>query len=572
MPQNSGYNGNTDFLKWYKTHYGVDYDGKSELTRKEGMSDGDWNVGTILQNYYIKSKESEAQRAKDIAGINERYDGMVKTAEAGYDSARKRLGESAAVAKQNASITYEKLKKYLPMQQKAQGLGGLGTQSSELAAYNRYMSQMGGIESDYQSNMTAIDDSQTEHIGELERYRTESIEDKEDMYDSLSRAYEENADNESRDAWDRYLKEFKDGQDKAYDLAMKSLSSSQSSSLEELLAFLAGYNGKVTDEQYKSLTEYAKSVADTNSKKEADASAADKEAAYKMAMQVLSSSTAVDPAALMAYISQYQGKVSHEQYAALEQYARNVAEANAKTKTDADQAAAAEIAEIVIGGMLDSGDYEGARKYLDSNKALLGSATVDAYQGVIDSYVKESDRIAEEEKKTEHDNRITSGQESFSYNGMEYRITEAYDGNIVDKLGDSQLKTFKNAGYSGPYDPSLPNGTTIAVGTGYFTYYNGKWYKSMSLGKSTTPQGTESQTKQEDFEGPPLPPSFEQNGIQFPQQPGGSSSAVIPVGTPSRVSASDAMLHAYGAGAAQDPVAQAGQLIGSWISKYLFGK
>lgn len=550
MPQSNGYNGNADFLKWYKTHYGVDYDGKSELTRKEGMSDGDWNVGTILQNYYIQSKENERQRTEGISAINKRYDEMIDTAVAGYDSARDRLGANKSTAQQNAAITYQKLQKYLPMRQRAEGLGGLGTESAGIDAYNRYMSQMGDIESDYQSNMTAIDESQTSHIGELERYRSENIEEKNALHDTLAREYASDADSDSRSAWDKYLKGVKDSQDEAYDLVMKSLASSKSTSLDELLEFLAGYNDKVTDEQYKSLTEYAKSVADTNSKNASDASAADQESAYKMAMQVLSSSTAVDPAALMTYISQYEGKVSPEQYEALKQYATNVAGANAKTKADADQAAAAEIAEIVINGMLDSGDYKGAQEYLANNKALLGAATVDAYQGVIDSYIKEDERLKKEEEQKARDSRITSGQETISYNGMNYKITGAFDGDAMEKLNSDQLRQLKNAGYEGPYDPDIPNGTTFAVNfgwsSGYITYYNGTWYKSEAKGADTTPQST--------------------------QQSASQQSAPLTVGAPKGTTASKTILTAYGAGAAKDPAAAVGEYIGNLLSKYLFGK
>ena len=55
----SGYNGSIDFLKWYKQNYGTDYDEKTGLSRKADMTDGDWDVGTILHNYYIKNQQKK---------------------------------------------------------------------------------------------------------------------------------------------------------------------------------------------------------------------------------------------------------------------------------------------------------------------------------------------------------------------------------------------------------------------------------------------------------------------------------------------------------------------------------
>lgn len=551
MPNTSkGYNGSTDFLKWYTDNYGTDYDKDTGLVRKEGMSDGDWDVGTILHNYYIKDQQLATDRQEKVDSINRRYDGMVDTAKAGYQSARQALGENKATAQQNASITYDKLKKYLPMKQQAQGLSGLGTQSAELDAYNRYMSQMGGIASDYQENMRAIDTEETSSLGELERYRTDSLDEADTLYDNLLRANADSADDEAKAAWDGYVRADKQSKDEAYAMAQSILASSTSGDVNELLAYVNGLAGKVSPEQLTALQNYAKSVAEGNYKKATDEQTSKQQSdynnAYNTALGVLQSATTDNPEELLSYVNSLEGKVSPEQLAALRQIATNVAGVNLKAKTDADQANANNIVETIVSQMLDAGNYESAIEYLENNKQFIGQSSYDAYSKLIDNFVKEEEKIKTETEQAAKDERIINGQENISYNGQQYRITGEYGGNANEKLSSEQLAMIKKAGYGGPYDPSLPNGTTFAVNLGwsdgYITYYNGKWYESKNVGDASP-----------------------QDGSENVKQPQTSNNPPLQVGTPQGMSASDVIIKSHGV--ALDPAAQAGQVLGNYISQ-----
>lgn len=264
MATKNGYNGSTDFESWYKQAYGTDYDKEKGLVRKDGMSDGDWDVGTVLHNYYLKNQENEADRAESTLSINTRYDGMIDSAKASYDSSRKTLAENKNVAQQNASVTYDKLKKYLPMKAQAQGLGGLGTESSALEAYNAYMSNLGKIGSDYNSDIAAIDTAQTEHVGELERYRVDSLSENDTLYDGIARSNQETADSNARSAWDNYLTAEKESQANNYSMVYDVLGTSTSTSADDLTAYVSQYRDKVTPEQYSALLQMAKNVAEYN--------------------------------------------------------------------------------------------------------------------------------------------------------------------------------------------------------------------------------------------------------------------------------------------------------------------
>lgn len=107
------YNGTSDFLEAFKENYGYDYDG-SALTRREGMSDGTWNSLQSLYKYYQQGRDDEAKRGDEIQSENEYYDKKESELAGAYDSSRENLGENKGKAQQNASISLDKLLKYLP--------------------------------------------------------------------------------------------------------------------------------------------------------------------------------------------------------------------------------------------------------------------------------------------------------------------------------------------------------------------------------------------------------------------------------------------------------------------------
>ena len=322
----SGYNGSSDFLKWYKNLYGTDYNPSAGLVRAEGMSDGDWNVGTILHNYYLKNQQNEADRAEKIESINQRYNSMADTAKFGFDNARQTLGENKAAAQQNASITYDRLRKYLPMKARAQGLGGLGTESSDLEAYNTYMTQMGGIASDYQNNMRAIDNEETSSLSELEMYRADSLDEADELYDALGRSYGDNADKDAREAMERYIQGEKTSKDEAFAIAQSIIQNSTSANVNELMAYVNGLEGKVSPEQLTALQQIAKAKATANSNAESGQM-------FNSVAGIIANYSGTDINELLEYVNRYyDGKTDSVEYATLIEAANTRVEENKNTQ------------------------------------------------------------------------------------------------------------------------------------------------------------------------------------------------------------------------------------------------
>lgn len=161
------------------------------------------------------------------------------------------------------------------------------------------------------------------------------------------------------------------------------------------------------------------------------------------------------------------------------------------------------------------GDWENAKKVLNSYRQYLSEDEYNTRLNYINSQV-EAEKKAEQESQTEKDNRITSGQETFTYNGGTYQITSQLksDANEIKRNNDFKKQLEATCGTTNPYDTSkIPNGTTFEIkadnrgsndfnfwddigafllspfGAGawdswgnwntlYVTFYNGQWYRS----------------------------------------------------------------------------------------------
>lgn len=451
------YQGN-DFLEWYKANYGADYDPSQGFSRGQDMSDVDWAIGSNLYNSYLTGQNLENS-----------YNSSKNELEQNYGQSVEALDKSKRNSQQAASITLDKLKKYLPTQIKAQGLGGLGvSESSMLQAYNDYNNRMGAIESDYNANKSTLDANRESTLSELER------------------AYLDNKTNlgisageQSQNIFDKYLADYKAEQSELYNQALYALESSGYSTEEELTSFLNQYRGVLNNENLQTLEQTAKGIVAQNAEQkrlEAEQKAeADRLAAKENVMD----------------------------YWALMQ----TDPANYRVDSNGNQIVTEEARNRM-------------QQYLDANRAALGDNEYNSLKSQLDNMkvYTEADRQKEEaEAQAEKDKRIITGQESIEYGGRYYQLQSQLDkdANQIKRNNDFKDK-LKALGYSDPFDPNIPNGTTIKsnvdnrgsndfnfwddigaflfspLGAGAWdswgnwneitmTYYNGNWYLSAEV-------------------------------------------------------------------------------------------
>lgn len=513
------YQGN-DFLEWYKANYGTDYDPSQGFSRGQGMSDVDWAIGSNLYNSYLtgqnlensyNSSKSEVENnyaaqsealkniyEQSVSRLDELYQAEIEKLQQNYGMSVDSLDTSKRNSQQAASITLDKLKKYLPTQIKAQGLGGLGvSESSMLQAYNEYNNRMGEIEGSYNANRASLDASYNDSKSALDTTRSSGVSDASLEYQKnqsaldtnrnsalseLERAYLENRTNlgvaageQSQSIFDKYLADYKAEQSELYNQALYALESSGYSTEEELTSFLNQYRGVLNNENLQTLEQTAKGIVAQNAEQkrlEAEQKAeADRQQAY-------------------------QAIVTNIDYMLVDPSNFN------------------------DNGVLTEEGKNRMLQYIESNRSALGEQTYNAYKSQIESMkvYTEADRQKEEaEAQAEKDKRIITGQESIEYGGRYYQLQSQLDkdANQIKRNNDFKDK-LKALGYSDPFDPNIPNGTTIKsnvdnrgsndfnfwddigafllspLGAGawdswgnwneiYMTYYNGNWYLSAEV-------------------------------------------------------------------------------------------
>lgn len=289
------YQGN-DFLEWYKANYGTDYDPSQGFSRGQGMSDVDWAIGSNLYNSYLTGQNLENS-----------YNSSKNELEQNYGQSVEALDKSKRNSQQAASITLDKLKKYLPTQIKAQGLGGLGvSESSMLQAYNDYNNRMGAIESDYNANKSTLDANRESTLSELER------------------AYLDNKTNlgisageQSQNIFDKYLADYKAEQSELYNNALSAVMNSGYTTEQEILSYIDQFKGQLSSENIATLQQHAKGIASRNLK-------AQQEENFNTAREYYAEAGWTDAAALESYFNQFKGKVSDEDWATLQALVNDV--------------------------------------------------------------------------------------------------------------------------------------------------------------------------------------------------------------------------------------------------------
>lgn len=115
------------FLEWYKKNYNKSFAPSTGLTRQEGMSDKDWALGSNLYKAYMTDQQLRNQ----------------------YNVASKALQQEKQTSLETADILNQRLMKYLPIYNKAMGLGGGGaTETAAIQAQANYMNTVSGINRD----------------------------------------------------------------------------------------------------------------------------------------------------------------------------------------------------------------------------------------------------------------------------------------------------------------------------------------------------------------------------------------------------------------------------------------
>lgn len=326
------------------------------------MSDVDWAIGSNLYNSFLTGQNLEnsfnsnkndlqsnygsqsdtlqSMYDQNIKRLEEMYNSELEKLERGYGTAKDSLDVSKKNSQQTASITLDKLKKYLPTQIKAQGLGGLGvSESSMLQAYNNYNNTMGEIEGSYNTNKASLDASFNDSKSSLDTARNTGNSDAymeysknkanlDSQYNStlseLERAYQDNKANlgisageQSQSIFDKYLADYKTEQDALYNEILYAIQSGGYTTEQDILSFIDQFGENLGSDRVATLKQNAKGLAAENLKAQQDEN-------FGKVFDYYANSSYSDAAALESYFNQFNGKVSAEDWNTMQQWLNDV--------------------------------------------------------------------------------------------------------------------------------------------------------------------------------------------------------------------------------------------------------
>jgi len=520
-----------DFLEWYKTHYGKDYDG-SALNRGEGMLDQDWEIGSALYGKYqqynndkalLEKGYSDAQSVADntyntqkeslVGDYNKNQAELLKN----YQSSVSGLDKSKNQSLQSASITYDKLKKYLPTQIKAQGLGGLGvSESTMLQAHNNYATQTGSIKNNYNENKTALEEAygsnkanlDTTHesnISSLDSQKLEADTERKTTLDQslaeLLRNYRSGAETDVKDITKKFFDANEELQEKNYnDYADIIRKNTTFTNAEDLTTEIDALD--INQDQ----KDWLKLLAADQAGKNIEANKTAKYENYKTNMPNITTESKLQE----VYQEIDALDINQDQKDDLKDIAEKqfddyttIQRDNFKIELETDFTGA-----IREGGVSTSAEVTALLNSLESNKDLFDTDSYNRWKSQLETLRNKFSESEAETEQAETDKRVLEGKEYVKYNGKDYKILSklAQDSNEI-KNNNSFTKQLNDLGFTNPYDKNIPNGTTFYINRDargqdsstfwdwvpivhiwtvsntsahnwHVTYYNGEWYHS----------------------------------------------------------------------------------------------
>jgi hypothetical protein len=246
----AGYVG-SDYSDWHKHYSGTEWDGSSPMMAKpDWMSTTDYNRGMI---HYLYGQKSDKIQGDFDAAVGAADGAFYRTSEKAEDAYRSEMAYNG--------VLYERMKKYMPLQQKRAGMGNMGIAQTGLAQItNDHMNRRSAIQGQYNDAIADASFARATEVGAAERARANSMSDLNALTtEEMMKIYAgEEADAEAK-------------QQAAIDAFKNSITSYASA--EDALAGLDALGLEATDPEYTALKTqiegYFRDKEDAETKKEA---------------------------------------------------------------------------------------------------------------------------------------------------------------------------------------------------------------------------------------------------------------------------------------------------------------
>ena len=145
------------YREWYKANMGADWDGTYLNAKPEGMSDVDWTQGMMLQQFEGNKSAAAVQKAQTGQQLTDIYNQQTSAAQASFNSMANQYGQQMKGELEYAGVLHERMKRYLPQQMAAQGMGNMGVaQTAGANAVAKHVSNRGAIIGQHQASMNEL--------------------------------------------------------------------------------------------------------------------------------------------------------------------------------------------------------------------------------------------------------------------------------------------------------------------------------------------------------------------------------------------------------------------------------
>lgn len=157
------------YREWYQANMGADWDGNYLSAKPEGMSDVDWMQGTMIQRTEAEKAAAAEQKAQTGQQLTDIYNQQRSAAQNSYNAMASQYSQQMKNDLEYAGVLHEIMKKYVPQQMAAQGMGGMGiTQTAGANAVAKHMSNRSAIIGQHQSSMNELNRTHGERQAALD--------------------------------------------------------------------------------------------------------------------------------------------------------------------------------------------------------------------------------------------------------------------------------------------------------------------------------------------------------------------------------------------------------------------
>ena len=220
--------------------------------KPEGMSDADWQQGMLIQQLDSQKAAAEGQKQQTGQALTDIYNQQTAQAQESFNSMASQYNTQMKNELEYAGVLHERMKKYLPQQMAAQGMGKMGiAQTAGANAVAKHMSNRNAIIGQNQASLNELSRTHGERQAALDtEYKSGMLGAEQAYNDTINQLNSQQYQNELK-LFGMTQEEVKAEQDQYYAAGISGIK--EAKTREDALALAEQMKPYVSEAQYQSL-------------------------------------------------------------------------------------------------------------------------------------------------------------------------------------------------------------------------------------------------------------------------------------------------------------------------------